>query len=114
MRFPIEALCRCGGKIPFTTYGDGDWPSQTCSECGAVIYQSDPLSVSVVAERLLYRSSAELNGGDYSSSIIIATMAVESFLTRLFFKVKGMDNDAKTFAWPTEAQEKAWEAEYPR
>jgi hypothetical protein len=41
-------------------------------------------------------------------------MAIESFLTRLFFKVKGMDSYATTFSWPTEAQEKAWEAEYPK
>jgi hypothetical protein len=41
-------------------------------------------------------------------------MAVESFLTRLFFKVKGMDSYATAFVWPTEAQEKAWEVEYPK
>ncbi len=62
----------------------------------------------------MYRSKAELEGGDYSVSIVIGTMAVESFLTRLFFKVKGMDSYATTFTWPTEAQEKAWEVEYPR
>jgi hypothetical protein len=74
----------------------------------------DPLSVSVTTERLLYRSKAELERGDYSLSIVIGTMAVESFLTRLFFKVKGMDSYATRFVWPTEAQEKAWEVEYPR
>jgi HEPN domain-containing protein len=76
--------------------------------------QFNPLSVSVTAERLLYRAKHELESGDYTLSIVIGTMAVESFLTRLFFKVKGMDCYAATFTWPTEAQEKAWENEYPR
>jgi len=76
--------------------------------------QINPLSVSVTAERLLNRSKLELDGGDYTLSILIGTMAVESFLTRLFFRVKGMDSFATTFTWPTEAQEKQWENEYPR
>ncbi len=41
-------------------------------------------------------------------------MAVESFMTRLFLRVKGMDNYAATFTWPTEADEKEWEVEYPK
>jgi hypothetical protein len=76
--------------------------------------QFNPLSVSVTAERLLFRSKQELEAGDYTLSIVIGAMAVESFLTKLFFKVKGMDNYALTFTWPTEAQEKDWENEYPR
>ena len=74
----------------------------------------DPLSVNVTAERLLYRSKAELEGGDFSLSIVVGTMAVESFLTRLFLKLKGMDSYATTFNMPTPAQEEAWEHDYPR
>jgi len=74
----------------------------------------DPLSVSVTAERLLYRSKAELDSGDYSLSVVIAVMAIESFLTRLFLKLKGMDRYASTFSFPTLAQEEQWEKEYPR
>lgn len=85
-----------------------------CPKCGAAASLIDPLSVSVTTERLLYRSKAELERGDYSLSIVIGTTAVESFLTRLFFKVKGMDVLATSFTWPTEAQEKAWEFEYPK
>jgi len=114
MKFTQEKAHDCGGTFPFITYGDGLWPTVVCSKCGAAAGQIDPLSVSVTTERLLYRSKAELEGGDYSLSIVIGTMAVESFLTRLFFKVKGMDSYATTFTWPTEAQEKAWEAEYPK
>jgi hypothetical protein len=74
----------------------------------------DPLSVSVTAERLLYRSKAELERGEFSLSIVIGTMAVESYLTRLFLKLKQMDNFATSFNLPTVEQEAAWEAEYPR
>jgi hypothetical protein len=62
----------------------------------------------------LHRSKAELEGGDYSLSIVIGTIAVESFLTRLFLKLKGMDSYATTFSLPTPVQEEAWEREYPR
>src|SRR5437588_5468717 len=114
MNFSQPTPCACGGRVPFATYGDAPWPGVVCSKCGKAAGQIDPLSVSVTTERLLYRSKAELERGDYSLSIVIATMAVESFLTRLFFKVKGMDSYAATFIWPTEAQETAWEVEYPK
>lgn len=74
----------------------------------------NPLSVSVTAERLLYRSKAELENGDFSLSIVIAVMAIESFLTRLFLKLKGIDNYAATFNFATAKQEAEWEEEYPR
>ena len=68
----------------------------------------DPLSVSVTAERLLYRSNAGLESGDYSLSIVIGTMAGESFLTRLFLKLKRMDTYATTLSVPTRDQEEEW------
>jgi hypothetical protein len=115
MKFSLEMPCACGqSTISFSTYGDDDWSAPMCSECGFPAHLTDPLSVSVTAERLLHRSKAELDSGDYSLSILIATMAVESFLTRLFFKLKGMDNYAKTFSLPTREQEQEWESEYPR
>jgi hypothetical protein len=114
VKFDQEMPCTCGGVFPFATYGEAPWPTVTCTKCGMAGGQINPLSVSVTAERLLNRSKQELQEGDYTLSIVIGTMAVESFLTRLFFKVKGMENYAMTFNWPTAAQEKAWENEYPR
>lgn len=114
MKFVQDMQCSCGGVFPFATYGEAQWPTVVCTKCGMAGGQINPLSVSVTAERLLNRSKLELEGGDYTLSILIGTMAVESFLTRLFFKVKGMDSFATTFTWPTEAQEKQWENEYPR
>jgi len=73
----------------------------------------DPLSVSVTAERLLYRSKAELETGDYSLSIVVAVMAVESYLTRLFLKLKGIDSSLG-LRLPTAAEQEKWEEEYPR
>jgi hypothetical protein len=114
MKFIQEMPCACGETFPFSTYGDNPWPILVCPKCATAGNLMNPLSVSVTAERLLYRSKAELENGDYSLSIVIGTMAVESFLTRLFLKLKGMDSYATTFSLPTPAQEKAWEIEYPR
>ena len=114
MKFTIEQACNCGGRYVFSAYGDADFGSAACEKCGQAAHLMNPLSVSVVAERLLYRSKAELESGDYSLSIVIAVMAIESFLTRLYLKLKGMDSYASTFALPTAAQEDEWEREYPR
>src|ERR1700679_2357552 len=112
MKFTQDFPCTCGGTFSFSTYGDAPWPTAFCSKCGMPGGQINPLSVSVTAERLLYRGKAELDGGDYTLSIVIGTMAVESFLTRLFLKLKRMD--AKVFNLPTAAQETVWETEYGR
>jgi hypothetical protein len=114
MKFTHQVPCRCGHFFSFSTYGDQDWPSANCTACGYQASLINPLSVSVPAERLLYRSNAELEGGDFSLSIVIATIAVESFLTRLFLKLKGMDSYVITFSFPTPSQEAKWELEYPR
>jgi hypothetical protein len=90
------------------------WPTVVCDKCGKGGGQIDPLSVSVIAERLLYRSLRELEAGECTLSIIIGTMAVESFLTRLFFKVRGLDCYHANFRWPNEEDEQAWEKEYKK
>src|ERR1039458_10523852 len=114
LKFIQEMPCACGHTHSFSTYGDNRWTAAVCPKCGSAAGLIDPLSVSVTAERLLYRSKAELESGDYSLSIVIAVMAIESFLTRLFLKLKGMDSYASTFNLPTAAQEADWEREDPR
>ncbi len=114
MKIPIERGCDCGGTYVFTAHGDAEFREATCSSCGSVASLIDPVSVSVTGERLLYRSKADLDGGDYSLSIVVAVMAVESFLTRLFLKLKGMENYAVTFKPPTPTQEAEWEKEFPK
>jgi hypothetical protein len=114
MKFTIEMNCSCGGHQTFSAYGNNNFGSATCTKCGTTGHLFDPLSVSVTAERLLYRSRVELENGDYSLSIVVAVIAIESYLTRLFLKLKGMDSYATTFMLPTEKQEAEWEGEYPR
>lgn len=114
MKFTIEQVCSCGGRFVFSAYGDAKFGQAKCTHCPKTTYLIDPLSVSVTAERLVYRSKAELENGDYSLSVVIAVMAVESYLTRLFLKLKGMDSYAATFNLPTAAEEAKWEKEYPR
>lgn len=98
----------------FSGHGDAEFSPATCSRCGLTAYLVDPQSVSVTAERLLYRSEADLKHGDYSLSIVVGVMAIESFLTRLFLKMKGMESYAVTFKTPTAAQEAEWEKEFPK
>jgi hypothetical protein len=114
VKFTIEKACDCGGRYVFSAYGDAEFSTSNCPKCGKSAHLMDPLSVSVTAERLLYRSKAELDSGDYSLSIVISVMAVESYLTRLFLKLKGMESYASTFNLPTSTQEAEWEKEYPR
>jgi hypothetical protein len=114
MKFAINKPCDCGGQYVFSAYGDVEFGSATCSNCRKSTHLMNPLSVSLTAERLLYRSKAELESGDYSLSLVIAVMAIESYLTRLFLKLKGMDSYASTFSLPTPTQEVEWEKEYLR
>ncbi len=114
MKFQYRQACQCGGQFLFTTSGDDPFSSGTCSSCGASAHLIDPLSVSVVAERLLVRSKAELDGGDYSLAILLAAISVETFLTRLFMKLRGMQFLGSHFEWPSEHDEILWESEYPR
>jgi hypothetical protein len=114
MRFRHKETCRCGGEIVFSATGTADFEPANCSACDEPAALFDPLSVSVTAERLLYRSKAELELGDFSLSVVIATMAVESYLTRLFLKFKDMENYATTSQVPNKALEDEWESEYPR
>jgi len=112
MKFTHEFLCSCGRTFQVSTYGDDPWPDAVCTQCGSMVSLINSLSVSVTAERLLNRSKVELDGGDYSLSILIGTIAVESFLARLFLKLKGMESYATTLTLPTPAQEEAWKDDF--
>jgi hypothetical protein len=114
LKFTYEVPCSCGGTYFYSVYGDAEFGPARCSKCGLSAPLIDCLSVSVTAERLLRRSKAELDGGDYSLSIVIGVMAVESYLTRLFLKLKGMEHYAAKFEFPDSMQEAEWEKEFPR
>jgi hypothetical protein len=112
MKFACKKPCTCGGCYQFSTYGDAPWPTVACTKCAIPANPLDNLSVSVTADRLIHRSKAELEEGDYSLSIVIGTMAVETFLTRMFLRLKHMD--AKIFNLPSPAQEEEWKRDFPR
>ena len=97
----------------FSAYGDAEFEAANCPDCEKSGHLMDPLSVSVTAERLLYRSKTELDSGDYSLSIVIGVMAVESYLTRLFLKLKGMASYASTFN-QRQQRRRSGRKEYPR
>jgi hypothetical protein len=115
LRFEHLRECECGGgDYRFTASGDEPFDSGACEKCGRFAHLVDPLSVSVVAERILRRSKSELDRGDNTLTILLAAIAVETFLTRLFMKLKGMEQFGSGFEWPTPAEEAKWESEYPR
>jgi hypothetical protein len=115
LRFEYLRECECGGgDYSFTASGDAPFDSGACDKCGRFAHLVDPLSVSVVAERILRRSKSELDRGDNTLTILLAAIAVETFLTRLFMKLKGMEQFGSGFEWPTPAEEAKWESEYPR
>jgi hypothetical protein len=114
MKFSYTSTCECGGEFVFKAIGQYEFEATACTQCGKYGFVTDPLSVSITAERLLYRSKEELEAGDYSLAILLAAIAVESFLTRLFLKFKGMENYMTTSEAPNQIQEDGWELEYPR
>jgi hypothetical protein len=69
----------------------------------------DPLSISLIAERLLLRSRAEVDGGDPTISIICSAVAVEAALTQVFVKWKKIEHNV---VMPTATQRDEWEKEY--
>jgi hypothetical protein len=114
MKFHYNQTCTCGGRIAFVTTGDKPFPDAKCNSCGMPGHLIDPLSPSVTADRLLRRSKDELDDGDYSQAILLAAIAVETFLTRIFLKLKDMQHFSQAFEWPDETQSAQWEKEYPR
>lgn len=58
MKFTYEKPCDWGGCYVFSAYGDAEFGPATCPNCSKSAHLINPLSVSVTAERLLYRSKA--------------------------------------------------------
>jgi len=112
MKFTVPVSCStCGCDFKTLGYVDLTFPPATCLKCGETIHLIDPLTISIVAERLLYRSKAEFEGGDFTMPIICSAMAIETALTRLFLKWREIDHGFP--ATPTsQADRVAWEKEY--
>jgi hypothetical protein len=113
MKITIPVACSsCGYEFPVAGYGEKKFPLSRCPKCNAAINIFDPLSISVFAERLLHRSKREMEGGDYTLSIICSAMAVECFLTQAFLKWKEIESYKSTGHLTTEDERDAWEQEY--
>src|ERR1035437_1785372 len=114
MKFSTPVICFCGYEYPVAGYAAEKFPLSICPKCNTPINIIDPLSISVVAERLLYRGKSEMEGGDCTLSIICSAMAVECFLTRAFLKWEGIESLRLTGHLPTEDEENTWEKNYPK
>lgn len=112
MKFAIPVSCSaCGCDFKALGYGELTFPPATCPKCGQAIHIIDPLTFSIVAERLLYRSQAELDGGDFTMTIILGAIAIETALMRLFLKWKEIEHGYPATA-TTDTDRASWEQEY--
>jgi hypothetical protein len=85
MKFTVPISCSgCGCDFKALGYGESKFPPAACPKCGETIHILDPLTVSIVAEQLLYRSQFELENGDFTMPIIFSEMAVKTALTRVW------------------------------
>jgi hypothetical protein len=114
MKFTIQQHCDCGASLTLTTSGSSDWPAIVCTNCSVSGIIVDPLSVSIIAERILYRAKHELENGDYTLTVLLGAIAVESFITKLFLKLKRMELLSSSSYWPTRADEEKWEKQFKR
>jgi hypothetical protein len=113
MKFSVPVTCpSCSTEFSAPGVGEERIPTATCPKCGSAIHIIDQLSVSVVAERLLYRSQSELASGDYTFSIVSSAMAVEAAYTQAFMKWKSIEHMQATGENPTEKERETWEEEY--
>jgi hypothetical protein len=109
MKIQIPIVCPyCRRSFLAQVDGARSVPPVRCPACGNTIHARDP-SISVVADRLLFRSRAEIDGGDPTVSIICSAAAAEAALTQVFVKWKGIDHHALE---PSAAQREEWESEY--
>lgn len=110
MRVPIPVVCpNCNCDFSVPARADGPFPAALCPECGNTTQFIDHLSISIVADRLLLRSSGEI-ADDPTLAIICSAIAVECAMTQVFIKWKRIDNEVH--GEPTTQQREAWEAEY--
>jgi hypothetical protein len=113
MKFTIPVFCSgCGCNFESAGYGDEKFPPAQCPSCCQQIHLIDPLTISVVADRLLLRSRREIDEGDFTLSIVCSAMAVECALTQVFLKWKGLDFWRSGGRQPTDAEQDAYEQEY--
>lgn len=113
MKFPVPIVCpSCGHKFSTSLYADKDIPPAVCPQCDTQINLIRPLTISLVSDLLLHRASRELDEADFTLSIVCSGMAVESALTQVFLKWKGIDHLRSAKRLSTDQEKEAWEAEY--
>jgi hypothetical protein len=108
MKVAIPVTCSCGNEFLADGYAGKKFPVSICPSCKVPIHIIEHLSISVVADLLLYRSKAEMEGGDYTLSIICSAIAVECSLTQVFLKWRKIGSRKLS---PTEEEQNAWEDE---
>jgi hypothetical protein len=115
MKIPIPVFCyACGCEFSTPATGTGEIAPATCPKCNESIHIFEHPSISLIAERLLYRSKHELNDGDSTLSIICSAIAIEAAFTQAFIKWKRIDHLRTNKKDATESELDGWEGEYRR
>jgi hypothetical protein len=113
MRFPALVPCQCGTANEVEATGTERFPADVkCPVCQTTTHLIDN---STVGRRVLYRSQAELQSGDFTLSIILSAMAVECELAFMFFKWKRIDSNLAKLGHEnqlTARDSDSWEQEY--
>src|ERR1035438_2897484 len=109
MKVTIPVICSsCRTEFPQSGYAGKKFPVAVCPTCGESIHIIEHLSISVDADLLLHRSKSEMDGGDFTLSIILNALAVECALTQVFLKLKAIDSGLSVHT-ATDVERDAWE-----
>lgn len=94
MKFELPLPCQqCGARDPVNVPLMASWWEWRCARCG---HDNSVLSAVewTLGWRVIEKAKSEyLAGGDYSTSIVFAAMAVEAELARMYFKWRKIDFD---------------------
>jgi hypothetical protein len=109
MKVTIPVVCSsCKTEFPHVGYAGRKFPVAVCPTCGESIHIIEHLSISVDADLLLHRSKSEMEGGDFTLSIILNAIAVECGLTQVFLKWKAIASERSVHT-ATDVERDAWE-----
>jgi hypothetical protein len=111
MKSPVSIACQCGHHFIAETSGVEPLPDTQCPKCQMPIWIVQGLA-DFVNVRIMNRAWAELMGKDFTLTIVLSAMAVESEFARQYIKWRKVDYGLSTDTSVTLAKEDEWEDEW--
>ena len=78
MKFSLPVKCAQGHEFTVAVYDDEDFPVAVCPHCDTPGHVFEQLTMSREGERLLHRSKAEMDSGDFTLSIICSAVQLSA------------------------------------